>query len=102
MKIQLKYFTILILTAGIAFAGCDGGASGLSTYEIGETGPSGVGIVFYIAESGTLGFEAAPALWNGGTEDPGLYWKSELSATAGTEVAIETGYANTYWSWVCI
>jgi len=40
------------------------------SYAIGDTGPSGVGIVFYKTDLGVHGLEAAPSLWNGGSEDP--------------------------------
>lgn len=34
-------------------------------YAIGDTGPSGVGKVFYITDGGLHGLEAAPSLWKG-------------------------------------
>ncbi|MDZ4131508.1 MAG: hypothetical protein U1E11_00075, partial [Dethiobacteria bacterium] len=66
------------------------------TYSIGDTGPSGAGIVFYVTNGGRHGLEAAPSGWNGGGEDPTKQWKNEKSLTYGTLTAIGTGYANTY------
>ena len=37
-----------------------GGSNPAVTYAIGDTGPSGVGIVFYITDGGLHGLEVAP------------------------------------------
>ena len=66
------------------------------TYSIGDTGPSGVGKVFYVTNEGLSGLEAAPNTWNGGTSDPMLQWKIEKTSTSGTHgTEIGTGAANT-------
>ncbi len=58
-------------------------------YSIGETGPSGVGLVFYITDGGLHGLEVAstdqrgPGIWGG--------WGTE----SGTGTALGTGSANT-------
>jgi len=66
------------------------------TYTIGDTGPSGVGIVFYITDGGRHGLEAAPSGWYGGGEDPTKQWKNTNTPTNGTQINIGSGYANTY------
>jgi len=70
--------------------------SAAGIYAIGDTGPSGVGKVFYITNGGLNGMEAAPNTWNGGTVDPTAQWKTANIDTAGTSTAIGAGYANTY------
>lgn len=65
-------------------------------YEIGDIGPSGVGIVFYVTDGGRHGLEAAPPGWSGGDEDPTKQWKNTNSLTGGTLTALGTGYENTY------
>jgi len=75
----------------------DNGSGGDTLYKIGDTGPSGVGIVFYITDGGLHGLEAAPALWYGGTADPVAEW-SNMSVVIGAAAggtAIGTGLANT-------
>lgn len=62
----MKYCKLLFLvvtTVSIVFSGCDSGGSGDSSsggYEIGDVGPSGVGIVFYITDGGLHGMEVSP------------------------------------------
>jgi hypothetical protein len=70
-------------------------ATEVKTYAIGDTGPSGVGIVFYITDGGRHGLEAAPSGWHGDI-DPARQWKNKNTATAGTSTTIGSGYANTY------
>ena len=65
------------------------------TYAIGDTGPSGVGIVFYIADGGRHGLEAAPSGW-GGDVEPKSRWKKTNTPTSGTQKNIGSGYTNTY------
>ena len=64
-------------------------------YAIGDIGPSGVGIVFYVTDGGLHGLEVAPSLWKGGGSDPIAKWKDTNNSTPGTFTAIGTGYANT-------
>jgi hypothetical protein len=65
-------------------------------YAVGDTGPSGVGKVFYITDAGMHGLEVAPETWYGGTYGPTFQWKTMNTDTPGTLDAIGTGYANTY------
>ncbi len=65
-------------------------------YSIGDIGPSGVGIVFYVTDGGLHGLEAVPSGWNGGSADPSSQWKFSNTSTPGTLTAIGTGHANTY------
>ncbi len=98
MKNTGKIAIILMLAVSLYFISCDaegnGDDEGIS-YAIGDTGPSGVGKVFYITDGGLHGIEAAPSLWNGGSEDPYTQWKTDDSSTSGTSTAIGTGSANT-------
>jgi hypothetical protein len=66
------------------------------TYNIGDIGPSGVGIVFYITDEGRHGLEAAPSGWSSGSEDPTKQWQRSNVPTGGTQKTIGSGYANTY------
>lgn len=73
--------------------GSDGGGSSVVTYAIGDTGPSGVGIVFYITDGGLHGLEAAPSdqgtsKWiDGGSQ-------GTTNGFTGTEIG--TGLENSY------
>lgn len=46
-------------------------------YEIGDIGPSGVGIVFYTKDNGEHGLEVAPNNWSGSIGDPSVSWASD-------------------------
>ncbi len=100
MKIQLKLAAIFLFAVSLSFTGCSGDGNSLSstTYAIGDTGPSGVGIVFYITEGGLHGLEAAPSLWNGGSEDPESVWidggLTQSTLNGNTSTGIGTGLAN--------
>lgn len=59
-------------------------------YAIGDIGPSGVGIVFYVTDGGLHGLEVAPV-----DQSTGAAWKTTSTDTLGTSTAIGTGYANT-------
>ena len=65
-------------------------------YAIGDTGPSGVGIVFYISDGGVHGLEAAPSGWKGGSSDPKALWiyGTYQATSIGTGTAIGTGLSN--------
>lgn len=100
---KLSHIILTVVAFALLFAGCDssgagggaggggGGDGGTATYEIGDPGPSGVGIVFYVTDGGLHGLEVAPidqhdlASWSSVTE--------EQIGTTGTEVG--TGSANT-------
>ncbi len=64
MKFKIKPAAlIMIILMLFAFTACEDGGTGTSgptTYAIGDTGPSGVGIVFYTTDSGLHGMEVAP------------------------------------------
>lgn len=91
MKEKTGY--ILGLLVLVFFSGCN---QEPTLYSIGDTGPSGAGIVFYIENDGRNGLEAAPTGWNGGGSDPLLKWKTSLDETPGTSTDIGKGYENTY------
>src|SRR5271157_4536262 len=88
MKITSTFMAILMGCTVLTFNACDDNSGsknktkqnqmllllGGKTYTIGETGPSGVGIVFYITDGGLHGLEAAPSLWDGGSADPICIW----------------------------
>jgi hypothetical protein len=62
-------------------------------YNIGDTGPSGVGIVFYITDGGLHGMEAAPS-----DQSTSMAWSNINDTEIGTTAqgtAIGTGAANT-------
>ena len=67
-------------------------------YAIGNIGPSGVGIVFYVTNGGLQGLEAAPSGWNGGSSDPTSAWitggSTQTTVNGNTSIAIGTGLAN--------
>ena len=59
----VKKLGIMIAVTLVLIISCNDGGTGevsSKTYAIGETGPSGVGIVFYITDGGLHGLEAAP------------------------------------------
>lgn len=106
----MKKSIILLFIASILVMNCQqpssssggGGGDGgtpAKTYAIGDTGPSGVGIVFYISNGGLHGLEAAPSLWNGGAADPTLAWitggATQTTLNGNTLTGIGTGSANT-------
>jgi hypothetical protein len=69
------------------------------TYAVGNSGPSGVGIVFYVTDGGLHGLEAAPVGWNG-MEDPASVWiegaGNQNTLNGNTLNAIGTGLENSY------
>jgi len=81
----------LLLTIGCDLIGTGGGGSSVVTYAIGDTGPSGVGIVFYITDGGLHGLEMAPD--DQSTEAAWSNIADELIGTTGTEIG--TGFVNT-------
>jgi hypothetical protein len=116
MKITSTFMAILTVCAVLTFNACDvnnnskdktkellmlGSTSsgGVTTYAIGDTGPSGVGKVFYVTDGGVHGLEAAPSGWYVSTapNDPTAEWiygtyQSTSIGTTGT--AIGTGLSN--------
>lgn len=90
---------ILVFSIAIAFSACDDGSGRNSNnidpailYSIGETGPSGVGIVFYVTDGGLHGLEVAPSdqansLWIEGDS-------TQTTFNGNTASAIGTGRAN--------
>ena len=99
-----KYLIVIFFVSGILLSCSNSSGSdedGGKTYSIGDTGPSGVGIVFYITDydstgAGIHGLEAAPSGWYGTSDDPVAELKTSDTTTDGTLEAIGTGYANTY------
>jgi len=96
MKVQA---VILLVLGAFAFSGCDlngggGDGGGATTYAIGDTGPSGVGIVFYVTDGGLHGLEVAPDDQSTGAEwITGGSTQSTLNGNTSTDIG--TGSANT-------
>ena len=91
-----KLHILVAVVLMMVITGCGSGGWGDTphTYAIGDTGPSGVGIVFYITDGGLHGLEAAPSLWDGGSVDPKSVWSNVDGSVVGTDTAIGTGLAN--------
>jgi hypothetical protein len=87
---------LLIAVLLLLVIGCDTGGGGSNpavTYAIGDTGPSGVGIVFYVTDGGLHGLEAAPV--DQSTWEAWIGGGSTLKTKNGnTSTAIGTGLAN--------
>ncbi len=83
----------LLLITGCDMGGSDDGCSLEVTYAIGDTGPSGVGIVFYITDGGLHGLEVAPS-----DQSTAQVWieggSTQSTANGNTGVVIGTGLAN--------
>jgi len=103
----MKFFKVMVLLMSAqiyVLSGCGGGGSSNDTsvppktqFAIGDIGPSGVGIVFYITDGGLHGLEAAPSGWHGGTTDPNLAWSNITNVSVGAaaeNTAIGTGLTN--------
>ena len=81
---------MLLFVTFLAFMSCfdDGGDD--ETYAIGDTGPSGVGIVFYVTDDGLHGLEVAPV-----DQSSGSAWSNITGVLIGTTgTSIGTGFAN--------
>ena len=89
---RFRLLTMILIVVYFAFSACDDGdGSTPVTYAIGEPGPSGVGIVFYVTDGGLHGLEVAPA-----DQSTGTVWSNIDSILIGTTgIAIGTGYSNT-------
>ena len=86
---------LLIAVLLLLVIGCDTGGGGSNpavTYAIGDTGPSGVGIVFYVTDGG-YGLEAAPS-----DQSTSQVWieggSTQTTKNGNTSTAIGTGLAN--------
>lgn len=64
-------------------------------FKVGDMGPSGAGIVFYVFDDGTHGFEAAFPDWNGEMEHPSSIWSNCLDSMGDTVDGIGFGRTNT-------
>lgn len=83
---KFQFLTMLLIAATLTFTACAPG-----TYEIGDIGPSGVGIVFYVSDGGLHGLEAAPE-----DQSAGAAWSNVTNTQLGTTLtAIGSGSANT-------
>ena len=87
---------LLIAVLLLLVIGCDTGGGGSNpavTYAIGDTGPSGVGIVFYITDGGLHGLEVAPV-----DQSTSQVWieggSTQTTENGNTSTAIGTGLAN--------
>lgn len=85
---------IIILISSMTACSSGGWGEQAHIYAIGDTGPSGVGIVFYISDGGVHGLEAAPPQWNGDSVDPKSVWSNIDDSIVGTNTTIGTGLAN--------
>ncbi|MBB6481762.1 DUF1566 domain-containing protein [Spirochaeta isovalerica] len=95
MKKEKSIILGLLIAASLLLAtGCDmGGGTPAVTYAIGDTGPSGVGIVFYVTDGGLHGLEAAPS-----DQSTSQVWieggSTQTTVNGNTSTAIGTGLAN--------
>jgi hypothetical protein len=87
---------LLIAVLLLLVIGCDTGGGGSNpavTYAIGDTGPSGVGIVFYVTDGGLHGLEVAPV-----DQSTSQVWikggSTQKTENGNTSTAIGTGLAN--------
>ncbi|MDA3822123.1 MAG: hypothetical protein PF450_05865 [Bacteroidales bacterium] len=92
-----KIFLVLIII--LLSASCDNVVGNFisnmwseTTYAIGDTGPSGVGIVFYITDGGLHGLEVAPENQDGST-----YWSivDDVFAYGASALPDEIGAGST-------
>lgn len=101
MSFKIKFTaTILFMLGAFSFTGCsDDGNSDSSPdpsqiYAIGDIGPSGVGLVFYVTDGGLHGLEVAPV-----DQSTSAVWSSITDAYANgvdaLPVEIGNGSANT-------
>lgn len=95
MKRLFKLTAILMIAGAMLLNACDDGGEDNSgrdkTYAIGDTGPSGVGIVFYITDGGLHGLEVAPV-----DQSTAHAWSNITDTLIGTTgIDIGTGSANT-------
>jgi len=93
-----RFLAIVLTAATLALTACsdDGGDNGGTTpviYAIGDTGPSGVGIVFYVTDGGLHGLEVAPV-----DQSTSQVWieggSTQTTENGNTSTAIGTGLAN--------
>jgi hypothetical protein len=92
-----KLIGFLVLAGGLLIeVDCSGSSSGAPTaplpkvYAIDDTGPSGVGTVFYITNGGVNGLEAAPS------DQGGLVpWDTGTNYGVTTSLAVGSGASNT-------
>ena len=91
-----RFLAIVLTAATLALTAYsdDGGDNGGTTpviYAIGDTGPSGVGIVFYVTDGGLHGLEVAPV-----DQSTSAAWSTITGTLIGTTgTAIGTGSDNT-------
>jgi len=97
MKKKNIFLGLLIAASLLLAIGCDmggGGSTSAVTYAIGDPGPSGVGIVFYVTDGGLHGLEVAPV-----DQSTGAAWitggDTQTTANGNTSTDIGTGSANT-------
>lgn len=94
MKSSKKTMMIMfsLMLAVSMFTACSDDVE--TTYEIGDIGPSGVGIVFYVTDGGLHGLEAAPS-----DQSTSQVWieggSTQTTENGNTSTGIGTGSANT-------
>jgi len=91
----LKKISVLRLMAALAVisillitVSCDNSEPVI--YSIGDTGPSGVGLVFYVTDGGLHGMEVAPE-----DQSTGAAWSNITNVAVGTGTGMNTGSNNT-------
>jgi hypothetical protein len=98
LKIAAVGFSMLTLSlAACSGSGSDNASAPSGKYSIGDTGPSGVGTVFYITSGGLHGLEVAPSGWSGGSSDPTSVWSNIDSSAIGSsaeDISIGSGLSN--------
>ena len=82
--------TLLCLNCDADGGSTEASPEDVKLYAIGDTGPSGIGTVFYITDGGLHGLEAAPSLWKDGSGDPASVW-----TTGGLTSSTENGSTST-------
>jgi len=92
MKKERIIISGLLIAVLLLAIGCAPGSPGFE-YAIGDTGPSGVGIVFYITDGGLHGMEVAPS-----DQSTSQVWieggSTQTTENGNTGTSIGTGLAN--------
>ena len=89
-KVMLVSIAVLMT---MMLSGCPDPVSDPVAYAIGDIGPSGVGIVFFVLDGGFHGLEVAPV-----DQSTGIVWAlpaNQVASVPGTRSTLGTGLANT-------
>lgn len=95
MKNKMGFVLMLLFAVVFALTSCgEEGSPGIISpgggYAIGDTGPSGVGLVFYISDGGLHGYEVAP-VDQGTAAEWSTIEDTFAGGTAATPAALPTG-----------